>query len=97
MNQVICDAINNRSILKFHYDGQNRVVEPHAHGISTADNEVLRCYQVGGGSNSGEVPGWKMMTVNKISSLIVTENNFTGPRPGYRKGDRGMIRIYCEL
>ena len=97
MNQVICDAIKNKSVLEFHYDGQNRVVEPHAHGRSTAGNDVLRCYQVSGGSNSGEVPAWKMMTVNKITSLKATGNSFSGPRPGYKKGDRGMKTIYCEL
>ena len=97
MNQAICEAIRNRAILEFYYDGQNRIVEPHAHGLSTAGNSVLRCYQIGGGSNSGQVPAWKMMTVNEITSLRETESNFSGPRPGYKKGDRDMIKIYCEL
>ncbi len=97
MNQAICEAIRNRAVLEFYYNSQKRIVEPHAHGLSTAGNSVLRCYQIGGGSNSGQVPAWKMMTVSKIISLRETGRNFSAPRPGYKKGDRGMIEIYCEL
>ena len=42
MNQVICDAIRNRCVLKFTYDGHPRIVEPHAYGLSRARNEVMR-------------------------------------------------------
>jgi len=55
MNQMICDAIYNRCVLKFTYHGHPRVVEPHAYGLSRAKKEVIRCYQTGGTSDSGEV------------------------------------------
>ena len=97
MNQAICEAIRNRAVLEFYYDGQNRIVEPHAHGLSTAGNNVLRCYQIEGGSISGKVPGWKLMDVSKIKSLKKTERRFSRPRPDYKKNDRGMTKIYCEL
>jgi len=97
MNATICQAIKEMKCLSFYYDGHKRVVEPHAHGISTAGNEVMRCYQIRGGSNSGNVPDWKMMTVNKISSLSISDESFSGPRNGYRKSDRGMSTIFCEL
>jgi len=37
------------------------------------------------------------MTTAKIVGLTILEENFDGPRTGYRRGDRGMTRIYCEL
>ena len=51
MNNDIADAIKTMKTLSFIYDGQNRVVEPHAYGMSTAGNECLRAYQTAGGKN----------------------------------------------
>jgi len=97
MNQIICDAIYNRCVLKFTYHGHPRVVEPHAYGLSRALNEVIRCYQTDGTSRSGKVPDWKLIRVDQIESLTVTEEHFVGERDGYVKGDKGMSTIFCEL
>ncbi len=97
MNQIICDAIHNRRVLKFTYHGHHRVVEPHAYGLSQAENEVIRCYQTGGTSDSGKVPDWRLMRVDQVESLTVTEEHFVGERNGYVKGDKGMSTIFCEL
>ena len=56
MNILIKNSVETKTILEFNYDGHHRVVEPHTHGISAAGNEVLRCYQIAGGSVSGTVP-----------------------------------------
>lgn len=64
MNAGICAAIRSRAVLQFSYDGGIRTVEPHCHGISRADNEVLRAWQTGGYSESGEPVGWKLFEVS---------------------------------
>jgi len=64
MNQIIRDAIHNRSVLKFTYHGHPRIVETHAYGLSLAEHEVIRCYQTGGTSRSGKVPDWRLMRVD---------------------------------
>jgi len=97
MNQVICDAIRNRCVLTFTYDGHPRVVEPHAYGLSRARREVIRCYQTGGTSRYHKVPDWKLMRVDRIKSLIVTKEHFVDERIGYMRGDKGMSTIFCEL
>ncbi len=97
MNQIICDAIRNRRVLKFMYHGHPRVMEPHAYGLSRKHNEVIRCYQTGGTSRSGTVPPWRLIEVSEIKSLVVTEEHFVGERIGYEKGDKGMSTIFCEL
>lgn len=98
MNQsVICEAIQEKNILEFNYNGHARTVEPHAHGISTKGNNCLRCYQVAGGSSSGKTTGWKMMKTDNISALSVSQENFSSPRNGYKKGDKHMSNIFCEL
>ncbi len=97
MNQTIVTAIKEKRLLSFTYDGYARVVEPHCYGITTAGNEAIRCYQVRGGSSSGKVPDWRMMTIDSIRGLTLTQETFSLPRTGYKRGDRGMSTIFCEL
>lgn len=97
MNQIFCDAIHNRNILNFTYHGYPRIVEIYAYGLSKEGNEVIRCYQIGGSSDSGHIPFWRLFEVSEIKSLTVTREKFPSGRSGYRRGDRGMSRIYCEL
>jgi hypothetical protein len=97
MNQLICQAIRERKVITFSYDGYPRTAEPHCHGVTTAGNEAIRCYQTAGGSSSGTVPGWHMMTTSKIIGLTLSQQTFSGPRPEYKKGDKGMSTIFCEL
>jgi hypothetical protein len=98
MNQTICDAIRNRRVLQFTYADHPPIVEPHAYGLKKRTlKEVLRCYQTGGTSRSGKVPGWTLMEVDKIEFLIMTNEHFEGMRPKYSKGDKDMSTIFCEL
>ena len=97
MNQIFCDAIHNRCVLELTYRGHHVVAEPHAYGLSLALNEVIGCYQTGGTSHSRTVPGWKMMRVDRIEFLTVTEEHFVGVRAGYLRGDICMPTIFCEL
>ncbi len=97
MNQIIRDAVLNRSVLEFTYHGHPRIVEPHAYGLSLKQNEVVRCYQTGGTSDSGTVPCWRLMEIDEIESLSMTGQHFVGERIGYKKGDKGMSTIFCEL
>ena len=97
MNNVIKNTVETKTILEFTYDEHHRVVEPHAHGISTAGNEVLRCYQIAGGSVHGAVPGWHLMKISKMVNIIATDSHFAAPRSEYKKGDKGMTTIYAQL
>jgi hypothetical protein len=98
MLQTIIVAVQNKRILSFVYDGLARTVEPHAVGRSIAGHDVLRCYQTTGQSHHPPIPDWRLMEVRKIQNLIVVQNqNFVSPRPGYRRGDRGMTVIYAQL
>ena len=97
MNNIIVTAIKEKKCLSFTYEGYPRVVEPHCYGLTTAGNEALRCYQVRGGSSSGKVPDWKMMTTDNITGLTLSQDVFLKPRDGYKKGDKGMSTIFCEL
>ena len=97
MNTTIVSAIRNRRELSLSYKGITRVVQPHAYGVSTAGNEVLRCYQVAGSHTSDKPHVWDLMLVSDISALRETGDTFPSDAPGYRRGDKAMTTIYAEL
>lgn len=82
--EPLLTAIRERRLVSFHYQGHDRVVEPHACGIVAGGEAVLHGYQIGGNSASGGLPGWRTFSVSKIGALKITEERFAGPRP-----DRG--------
>ena len=96
MDRRICEAIRNRNHLAFNYNGFSREIEPHAHGISSQGKEVVRGYQSGGQSSSGEL-GWRLFDVAKMESLRVCRSTFANARPGYVRGDSRMQSVHCEL
>jgi hypothetical protein len=98
MNAItICDAITGKMVIRFYYDGGIRVVEPHCHGTSTEGNEVLRAYQIGGYSNSGQHIGWKLIAIKRVYGIRPEGTTFAANRPGYEPNDRAMSSIHCAV
>lgn len=96
MNQDICRAIEKHNFLELRYSGYSRIVEPHAYGRNKNGEEVLRCYQVSGGSESGEKEGWKLLKVVEVYSLSVDTHIFA-TRGNYRQNDSAMEIIFCQI
>ncbi len=97
MNSPLCEAILQRKVIHFSYDGGYRIAEPHCYGTSRDGNELLRAYQIGGHSESGNPIGWKLFRLDELSSLSIREDSFSGPRPQYNPNDPAMASIYCRL
>lgn len=96
MRHIIEEAIRNRHYLTFTYEGIARQVQPAAVGVSRAGNDVLRCFQTKGGHNTAG-HDWDLCILSKISGLSVTAERFEALPPGYKRGDKGMVKIYAEL
>ena len=62
MNYEFFDAISRLDMLELSYDGYVRCVEPHAYGRSDTGHDVLRCWQVSGGSDANDSVGWKLLS-----------------------------------
>ena len=92
-----CQALHQGRVLELQYDGYSRCVEVHAVGISTADHYVMACWQTSGGSASGERVGWKLMRLDEVRGAVISGELSAAPRDGYRRGDKRMPRIICEL
>lgn len=96
-NPLLAQAIAERKLLELQYDGFVRLVGPHAYGVDANGVEKLRCWQVSGGSDSGERSGWKLFMVGRMRSTTMCEGQFSSVRPGYKRQDPTMLRIYAQL
>lgn len=97
MHPTIIEAIKQHRVLNVFYDGYNRKVEPHTYGINSAGHEAVSCYQVGGGSASGNPEGWKMLLTSKLDKAVLTELTFsprTSPSPW---ADKPMRQVYAQV
>lgn len=97
MNQIICDAINNKKCLAIQYGGFDRVIEPHAYGLTKEGHEVMRIWQIRGGSRSGKMPPWRLFRLDETHAIQILDEIAQTPRPSYRRGDKSMRVIYCQV
>ncbi len=98
MLEQIKAAIRDRNLLRIDYHPGFRTVEPHTVGRGSDGHLLLRVFQRGGASASGENERWKLFRVDQMRSLVVLDEVFDGPHPGYRKGDKAMTGgIITEL
>ncbi len=90
-NPAITGAIRTMNLLMFSYDSSTRIVEPHAYGESDEWNNLLRAYQ----TNAG--PGWRLFREDEMHEISVMSDTFRSTRPGYRRNDTAMERIFQQL
>ena len=79
MDEMIRQAINEKKLLGYDYDGYNRIVEPHVYGNKDGEDAIL-VYQVRGQSSSGGLPNWRRMHMKKITNMMVLDETFPGKR-----------------
>lgn len=96
MKDEISDAISEKRMLELRYNGYLRTVEPHAYGRDKNGDQVLRCFQINGGSDSGERVGWKLLKVADAYAVHVLDQAFQ-QRPEYKRNDKAMDHIFCQL
>jgi hypothetical protein len=96
MNPTICKAIEEKRVLELRYHGYSRIVEPHIYGEDKNGAEVVRCYQLAGGSESGERAGWKLLKITDVSLIHLAETGFL-PRPEYQRNDRVVRNVFCRI
>lgn len=92
-----CQALRSGKRLELRYDGFSRIVEVHAVGTTKDGNEVMRAWQVRGGSESGERSGWKLFRLDEAFSAHVIDEKSEAPRDRYKRGDKAMQWITCEV
>ena len=88
----IDQAIREKRRLRFTYHDVARRVEPQCHGIGHRGTELLRVFQLEGGTQPEP-----LFDVSKISDLQVLDERFEKPGPNYKRDDSAMREIFAQL
>jgi hypothetical protein len=99
--ELISTAIRNRCVIQFHYTGDSnpgiRIVEPHMLALNQKNHLALSGWlQMGVSSSGGQ--GWREYLVASIGQIVLLQQQFGGPRQGYRAdGGETFHSIQCCL
>jgi hypothetical protein len=94
---VACDALGAGKCLSITYGGYARVVEVHAVGTTTEGDPIMRAYQIRGGSKSGNPVRWRLFRLDRTWQYAVTNEASQAPRTGYKRGDKAITFIRCQI
>ena len=97
MNTLVADAIRARRLLRFVYEGYERIVEPHLYGINTANHEMVSGFLVGGWSASETEPGWRNFLVSEMHDIHALAEGFGGPRAGFNPEDASFRQVFATV
>lgn len=97
MNVLVADAVRARRLLRFIYEGYERIIEPHLHGINAANHEMVSGYLVGGWSATETTPGWRNYLVAQMHDVHVLAEPFAAPRAGFNPADPQFRQLYATV
>jgi WYL domain len=89
-------AILEHRAVEFVYQGYRRTVEPYLLGLHEAGEPILLGYQTGGGSQSGDIPGWRAFITTGIGDVVVSDRSFAGPRSDFNPYGESMLEIFAR-
>jgi hypothetical protein len=93
---LIIEAIEKKKTLSIMYDGGTRLVYPHALGELTNNRLTLSAYQVGGFSQSGNLPQWRSFPLENISNIQINDDHFEIAE-GYNPNWKGFSKIISQV
>ena len=99
---ALCAAIKGRNVVSFHYGGDDtpgyRKVEPHMVAYNRKGALALSAWYLAGASEKNTGYGWREYLLSEIASLIILDERFEGPRPGYNPdGGKTFQNVQCAL
>ena len=88
-------AIRNQHLVLIKYHDTERVVAPHALGLGSDKQPLLRVFQqTEAGAKEGEK--WRLFRVDRIQALKVTAQGFTA-RPEYQSPDKAFSWVIAAV
>jgi predicted DNA-binding transcriptional regulator YafY len=76
---AICQAILEKKLIGFYYEGHHRCVEPHVYGVDDGEARLL-AYQMKGRSNGGGNTNWRQFKTDKMVNVRVLGESFEQSR-----------------
>jgi hypothetical protein len=96
--QTIVTAIQNRKVIRFTYKHLQRTVEPFLAGRhEDTGNDSLRAWVLQGTRSSNSDSSWRLYTIDEMRDLEITNQQFSGQRPGYDRFDDDMTITYARV
>ena len=89
---AICNAIRDRTLLSFEYEGARRTVEPYAHGSDGWRRALLLAFQVEGGRSTG----WRFFHVAKMRAVAPEARACAAHRDEFLRDDPTFSSIHCQ-
>lgn len=80
MDQIIRQAISEKRLVEFSYQGFQRIAEIHVYGIKGGIHQIL-AYQTRGQSKSGRLPNWRRVNLREVVGICLLDEIFPGRRP----------------
>ena len=90
---TIYEAIGDRRVLSFIYNGKERTAEPYIVGYDAHGKLVLSAVQRSGGSGKG----FRSFDVDGLSSVARTDRKFFGSHPDYNPHDPHFAHILKQV
>jgi len=94
LHRLLYGAIERKRLIRFGYNGKERIVAPHDYGIQKGIARLLS-WQVGGQSSS-RLPGWRWFDVADMRDVEVLDGTFAGNTEvsgQHHKWDQIFIRV----
>jgi len=87
----ICQAISKKLVLQISYNNKMRLIEPHAYGVDELGNDLLNGWQ------QTPEPVWRSFRMQRVAVISTTAVHFERARREYKRNDKTLTRIYCQL
>ena len=94
--ELLVRAILDHRVVEFAYQGYHRTVEPYLVGLHEAGEPLLLGYQTAGGSQSGEIPGWRTFVTTAVGDVTVTDRSFSGLPSDFNPLGHSMLEIFAR-
>ena len=95
LDHLLRTAIEETRLVRLHYRGKIRIIEPHDYGIHKGVTKLLS-WQMGGESSS-PLPNWRWMDTDLITDAELLDQTFPGgraiPSGKHHKWDQLFLRV----
>lgn len=93
--QKVIDAIRERTVVEFRYDGFRRVYWPYILGETKSGELEMFGWQVRSGK--GGQPDFRQFRLSGLTGLTATAQHFEKPLVPVDPGKRGFVRVIARL
>jgi WYL domain len=93
--EELSKAIGARLLVKFEYEGESHLVEPHLLGQNKQNQSCLIAWRTS--KDGQQKQGWHCYLLSRMQQASLQEERFTKKRPGYDPYDSTMSRIYYRI